>query len=150
MEAKECKRWDGCGAPICPLDKGSLVGGIWYPDEEICQLQAFCHESWIRNQKKISRKVRNRDYYFKLEMLSRNCIITAATEGLDPDFNDLDDNKAIERWLSSHPEKRLKSESELEILKKRFSEYRQGFTSDEKDQTAEQNMNLDGNSSRQI
>lgn len=150
MSAKDCKRYDGCSAPLCPMDENSLECSIWYPGEEICQLQAYCHETWIRNQKKIARKARNKDFYFNLEMLSQNCIITVATEGLDPDSSEFGDDGTVERWLINHPEKQLKSESEIEILKNRLSNYRQGLTSDKKDQSAEQNTSLDGISSREI
>ena len=112
MEAKECKRFDSCSAPICPL----YGGDIWYPDEEICKLQAYCHEPWIHNQKKIARKVRNKDFYFTLEMLCCNCIITTSTEGLDPDKTDYQDERAVKNWLRIHPEKRKLSEAKkLEI-----------------------------------
>ena len=76
-------------------------------------------------------------------MLNQNCIITVATEGLDPDNNNLDDNKATKKWLRDHPEKRLKSESEIEALKNHLLAYRQGLTSNEKDQSVKENVNLD-------
>ena len=109
MKEKECKRFDSCSAPICPLFGYS---GLWYPDEEICQSRKFNHEPWIRNQKKIDRKVLNKDFYFTKEMLERNCVITVATEGLDPDKSDLDDERALKDWLSKHPEKRKLSDVE--------------------------------------
>jgi len=139
MKAKECKRFDSCSAPLCPMDENSLSNGIWYPDEEICQLRIYCNEPWIRNQKKIARKVRNKDFYFTLEMLSRNCIITIATEGLDPDNNDLYDDLAVKRWLNKHPEKPTLSEAKKEELKSRLAKAKQKINPYKKESNGRQN-----------
>lgn len=125
MTAKECKRFDGCSAPLCPMDESSLNCGIWYPDEEICSIREFGRLDWIKNQKKIARKVRNKDFYFTSEMLSRNCVITVATEGLDPDKNDFNDDWAIKRWLAKHPGKKGISEEKREELAIKMNKVRE-------------------------
>jgi len=119
---KECNLFDECGAPICPLDEGKHA--VWYPDEEICRSNIHGRLPWIKRQRKISRKVRNRDFYFTPEMLCRNCVITAATEGLDPDKTDFNDQQAIKKWLDRHPEKIPLTAEEKEKLRKRLGELR--------------------------
>ncbi len=116
MRPQVCNRFDSCSAPICPLDKSSLENSVWYPDEEVCLLKDFSKLNWIRNQRKIARKVRNKDFYFTLEMLSRNCVITVATEGIDPDSNDFDDSRTVLHWLAMHPEKKEISKEDHEKL----------------------------------
>lgn len=119
--AKECSLWDGCNAPICPADKESLHSAIWYPTEGFCTSYAFCKLPWIRNQRKLARKVRNKDFYYTLEMLSHNCVITVATEGLNPDTTDYQDKTALKKWLKQHPKKREVSEEERENRRKMFN-----------------------------
>lgn len=127
LKACDCPRFDFCSAPICPLDKQSIRLSIWLPDDEICSLQEFSRDNWIRNQKKLQKKVRNRDFCFTHEMLCRNCVITAATEGIDPD-NDYDDlEKDVSKWLGKHPEKQSISDAKREELRKRMLRARQGL-----------------------
>jgi len=111
-ESEGCKRFDGCSAPLCPMDKGSLSNGIWYPMESYCTYRAYSNLLWVRRQRKISKKVRNQDFYFNYEMLCRNCRITAATEGLDADRTKITEAQQLKRWLKRHPEIRKISEAE--------------------------------------
>ena len=150
MDAKDCNRYDSCSAPHCPMDEWNLGRGIWYPDEEICQLQAFCKLGWIRLQKKIARKCRDTDGFFKLEMLERDCIISVAIKGIDPDDEYCTTEELTRQWLNNHPSKRIKSESEKEILKNRLLDYKKGLTLSKKDQSAEQNRNFESVSSRKL
>lgn len=120
--ARDCPRFDSCSAPLCPLDAGSLNGSIWYSDEEICTAQGFGQLPWIRNQKKISRRCRDTSGYFTLEMLSHNCQIKGGITGLDPDTTDIDDSRAVKKWLMAHPEKREISEEERQERRIRMIE----------------------------
>lgn len=126
--SRDCPQYRSCSAPICPLDKGSMDRAVWYPTEETCTLSAFRNLPWVKNQRKIARKVRNRDFYFTKEMLEQNCVITVATEGLDPDKTDIDDSKAVRRWLKQHPEKRKISEAEKEEARNRMFKLRGSLT----------------------
>jgi len=126
MKAEGCKSFDSCSVPFCPLDYGNMDCAIWYPDEPICMLQAFCHETWIRNQKKIAKKSRNVDFYFTRRMLEQNCVIGKEITGLDPDHD-----KDEVRWLKEHPKKRVISEAEREKLKNRMLELRKGLNPSE-------------------
>ena len=144
MNPTDCHRFDSCSAPICPLLGCS---GIWYPDEEICQAREYNHEPWIRNQKKIARKVRNKDFYFTKEMLERNCIITTATEGLDPDKSDLDDERALTDWLRKHPEKRKLSDAERAEIGLRL---KRGLDLIENEANYRQNSSSSGQSAKEF
>jgi len=57
----DCK-FESCSAPICPLDEQSLKKGIWYPGEEICHKRLGLQ--WIKIQRRIAKKVKNKDRYF--------------------------------------------------------------------------------------
>ena len=123
----ECKYFDTCDAPFCPADEKNLDNTIWFPDEEICKLQAFCHEPWIRNQKKIAKKSRNTDFYFTNRMLKQNCVIGRRIEGLNPEHDFFVRKRDEDRWLEDHPEKRILSEEERGKLQNLMMKARQGF-----------------------
>jgi hypothetical protein len=140
----ECKRFNSCSAPICPL----YEGGIWYPDEEICALKEYAKLGWIKYQKKIKRMTRVPEFFFTLRMLERNCIIGRAIEGLDPDH----DLNAMERdeanWLKKHPKKPEISEAKREELKNRVEKARHVLTLPEKDAIRIDSMRLHRHFSR--
>ena len=50
----DCKRFDRCGANICPLDP-DLERRTWFPDEEICRRKDFQQHPAIVAQKRIQR-----------------------------------------------------------------------------------------------
>jgi len=135
LTAKDCPQFDGCSAPICPLFGN---GGIWYPDEEICTSRSYSALSWIKQQRKIARKVRNKDFFFTYEMLNHNCIITVATEGIDPDNDIADTDTLVKRWLKKHSEKKPKTKEELELLRSRMTKIREGLTTKKNDQSVKE------------
>ena len=101
--SNECRHFDSCSAPLCPLDSSSLGGGLWYPDEEICRVRKFQQEQWLKNQKKL-KKVGNLDSgYFTKEMLDRRLIVRKGIKGIDPDK---DESRQLKRWLSEHPDRK--------------------------------------------
>lgn len=110
---EDCKKFNYCSAPLCPLDEESLRDGLWYPDEEICTTQPY--PNWIKTQRKIARRCKDKDKYFTYEMLDRNCVMGKGMVGLDPDR---DEKPQLKRWLRIHPPKRKLSEEEKEELRK--------------------------------
>jgi hypothetical protein len=143
MEAKLCKRFDSCSAPLCPMDESSLANGIWMPDEDICQLQTFCNLNWVRNQKKIARKSRNKDGYFTCKMLLRDCIVGKGVEGLDPDHDISDMEKDEARWLQQHPEKPKISDVKKQELKNRLMKLKLELYPLENDAIRRENLEID-------
>ena len=117
MTSPQCKRFDTCNAPLCPLDEQSLKHSIWYPDEEICRAKLFSALPWIKAQRKIAKRASRMDRYFTLQMLKRNCIIKKGIEGLDPD---LDEALQLKRWLKAHPVKKEPTDQERKVMRQRF------------------------------
>jgi hypothetical protein len=128
MTAPECKKYDTCNAPLCPMDAQSLAHGIWYPDEEICGMRTHTSLSWIKNQKKLLKRSGTADRYFTLQMLERNCIIRRGIEGLDPNY--LEDDQ-LKKWLRDHPEKRMLSKTEREKIGQKLAETQGGKNGDQ-------------------
>lgn len=137
--SRTCSKFDYCSAPICPVDQ---IGAIWYPFEETCTAHAFSSLPWVKQQRKIARKARNVDFFFNYEMLCQNCVITCATEGLDPDKTEINDERALELWLGKHPEKRELTEEEREIKRKSFNANVLSRTPVQKDQMALKNEGI--------
>jgi len=97
-EREECKMYEVCEAPFCPLEVNSLI--IWYAGEAICRERVHRNLPLIQAQRKIA-KVAPAGY-FTLEMLNRNCIIKTGMLGLDPDK---EEKLQLQLWLRNHPEK---------------------------------------------
>ena len=74
----ECKFYENCSAPLCPLDSGNHV---WFPDEGICRNKL----DWVKNQKKIAKKAKDREGYYTIDMLKQIQRVTAGIVGADPD-----------------------------------------------------------------
>lgn len=113
MIPSDCRKYDTCNAPICPLDEQSLKCGIWYPDEEVCPVRDYVALPWVQSQRKILKRAGRTDRYFTLSMLERNCIVKGGIEGLDPDEVEA---PQLKKWLGAHPEKRAISEKERHRL----------------------------------
>jgi hypothetical protein len=117
-----CKYFDeGCSAPLCPLDLESLNCGRWYPDEEICKNREFTNPTWIKNQKKIAKRARDKEKYFTIEMLNRNCAIAKGIVGLDPDRAE---EPQLKEWLKKHPELSEKEKERRKIFQESGKEKR--------------------------
>ena len=95
----KCPYFDTCDAPLCVNDASSLKNGIWYPDEPICKIRNA--PEWVKRQRKIAKKVREKNKYFTLEMLKHRARITAALEGLDPDKPHA---RQLKEWFEKHKE----------------------------------------------
>ncbi len=123
MQKWECRHFETCEAPLCPLDKVSLEHGIWYPDEGICKAKAYQSLEWIKNQKKIKKASdsNSSDTYYTVRMLNNHIIVRKGIKGLDPD-------KAVSKkdeqvWINARKiKKKTLSQEEkrkrLEALKK--------------------------------
>lgn len=118
MTSPQCKRYETCNAPLCPLDEQSLKHSIWYPDEEICRAKAFGALPWIKAQRKIAKRASRMDRYFTLQMLERNCIIRKGIEGLDPDQAE---EYQLKKWMKAHPERRVLSKEERASIGQRLA-----------------------------
>jgi len=105
MSPTECTAFHACSAPLCPLSD-MPDDFLWYPDEPVCT--KFNHE-WIRAQRKIAQRARDREKCFTVKMLKRNCQIRSGIIGIDPD-GDIEEQE--KRWLRKHSEKRKPTESE--------------------------------------
>ena len=105
-----------CGAPLCLLDP-KLASCCWFPDEEICKKNH--PPQWVKTQKKVQKRAKDKEKYFNFEMLNRNCIIKKGIVGLDPN---LPEEGQLKSWLKKHPAKRILTEEEREILRERFKE----------------------------
>jgi len=103
MTAAQCRLYETCLAPLCPLDRCSL-NGIWYSDEEICRSRTYGNLSWIRAQRKIARV--KAGGYFTLEMLNDIRTARKGMTGLDPNE---DEKIQIRRWIDLHEKKRSDS-----------------------------------------
>jgi hypothetical protein len=100
MTAAQCRLYETCLAPLCPLDRCSL-NGIWYSDEEICRSRTYGNLSWIRAQRKIARV--KAGGYFTWEMLNDIRTARKGMTGLDPNE---DEKSQLQRWIDLHEKKR--------------------------------------------
>jgi len=100
MTAAQCRLYETCLAPLCPLDRCSL-NGIWYSDEEVCRSRTYGNLSWIRAQRKIARV--KAGGYFALEMLNDIRTARKGMTGLDPNE---DEKSQLQRWIDLHERKR--------------------------------------------
>jgi hypothetical protein len=75
---------------------------------------------WIdyRVQRKIAKRTRDLTRYYTLEMLERNCVITKAIKGIDPDCRD--EQAAIKSWMKQHRPKALLSNEERQRRRELF------------------------------
>jgi len=112
----DCSSFKVCSAPLCPED---LTCDLWYPDEEICRAKDKSHR-WIKQQRKIQKKVRERHLYFTFAMLKRNSKIHTGTKGIDPD-GQTDEEIQIKRWLAKHPLKKGLSQAQKQEINKRLN-----------------------------
>jgi len=103
MSREDCKFFDSCSAPLCPLDEKSLERGIWYPDEEVCRHREFRALQWVKTQKKIAGRG-DPSTYFVLEMLDRNIIVRDNIKGLDPSKPLGTERAQLRKWLNSRKE----------------------------------------------
>jgi len=85
-----CPTYDGCKAPICPIDN-SFATAVWYADEPICMSRKFRREHWRIIQRKIVRvNLKNKvEGYFTLLALKESRRVDSRITGLKPDSTPL-------------------------------------------------------------
>ena len=110
----QCRYFEFCNAPLCPLDEKHLKTGTWYPDEDICRLRKIT--DWIKLQKKITKKTKDKDTYYSYEMLNRNCKVGTGMTGLNPNKPE---EPQLEEWLKKHPQKTLSEKQKNNLVEAR-------------------------------
>lgn len=80
----ECKHFETCEAPLCPLDD-NLDSCIWYSDEEICRSSIFKKLQWIRIQKRLRKRQVSADGFFTKFRLNTMYACSPQTKGANPD-----------------------------------------------------------------
>jgi len=114
-EREECKMYEVCEAPFCPLESNSLI--IWYAGEEICREREHKSLPWVQTQRKLA-KVKATGY-FTLEMLKQDCFIKAGIQGLDPDK---EERPQLQLWFKNHPQKQKISDEDRAQRRERMTE----------------------------
>lgn len=77
--------FEGCDAPLCPLQQNTIDGGVWYPDEPFCMSKKFRKIDWRKTQKKISKRATAEAGYFTVGMLKNIKRVANGIKGIDPD-----------------------------------------------------------------
>ena len=135
MDRDDCRHYDYCSAPLCPISSISLKKGIWYPDEEICRLKEYGKLEWVKNQRKIARKTNDTDTFYTVNMLDRKLQIRKGIKGLDPNAPN---TKAMEKkWIESRQVKRDLTDKEKEVLRERLRGIRKKIRQDSLKKQAE-------------
>jgi len=100
----ECKSFETCEAPLCPLQKNAMEHGVWYADEDLCRARQFQSLAWIRKQKRISKLgLTADDGFFSVKMLESLNRTTKSLKGADPD-----NFQSETQWLKQRGERRAK------------------------------------------
>ena len=111
FRSDQCRYFNSCSAPLCPSDAKHLKIEAWYPDEEICRLKTV--PNWIKIQKKIAKKTKDKNTYYTYEMLNRNCKVGSGMTGLNPDKPE---KPQLTAWLKKHPQKKALSKKQKKVL----------------------------------
>lgn len=82
MNVEECPSFEKCEAPLCPLYEDNKYS-VWYPDEDICN--KIGRPAWVKIQRKIKKRVIDRDSHYTIEMIESIGRVTPKTRGLDPE-----------------------------------------------------------------
>ena len=97
-QRNNCKYYDGCSAPLCPmLSEDENQNYIWYPDEEICKRTSNLPE-WVKQQRKVAKKANPDSYwfYFTLDMLKVRFRVTKSVKGIDPNK---EESPQLKQWF---------------------------------------------------
>ncbi len=114
MTSEQCRSFETCEAPLCPLEDCSNY--IWYPDEAVCKLRRVIPD-WVKKQRRIVKVGAPPDNYFTVEMLNVLNQIRKGITGANPD-----DEEGESKWLRQ--KRRVgtaKRNGELAITKKKKS-----------------------------
>jgi len=118
----ECRYYDSCSAPFCPLDTVTNGNAVWFPDEEICIVNEPPY--WVERQVKLSKRTKDRDTCYTFGMVKWRCMIKKNINGIEsPDT--LPKQKKAERvWMVAHKLKKPLSMKEREERCKRLENAR--------------------------
>lgn len=94
-----CRTFDTCCAPLCPLDPSSLENSVWFPEEPVCTRQGI---GFAKKQRKLMRKGIKRDTCFTFAMLERLWSISVGTSGINPEYEKVEVELT---WMKNHPQK---------------------------------------------
>jgi len=114
-EREECKMYEVCEAPFCPLEPNSLI--IWYAGEEICRDRVHRNIPLVQAQRKLAKV--DAVGYFTLAMLKQDCFIKVGIQGLDPDK---EEKTQLQLWFKNHPQKQKISDEDRAQRRKRMTE----------------------------
>ena len=121
MTDKNCKFYESCSAPLCPmlLDKQN-TNYIWYPDEEICR-KIKGLPSWVKQQRKIAKKAKpeNCCYYFILDMLKVRFRVASSVRGLDPNMDLEKEGQQLKAWRKKFKGTKKRKLTEAQKAQKR-------------------------------
>lgn len=93
-EPKDCPSFEGCSAPLCPLDQ-SFPYAVFYADEPICSSLKF-RPPFVKIQRRIAKRVCTPEAgYFTVKMLQSMSRVTPQTKGIDPNSR-----QSEEIWVS--------------------------------------------------
>jgi hypothetical protein len=86
----DCPSFEGCKAPLCPMDDSFNNGAIWYVDADVCVSLKFRREHWYRIQRRIKKlsMVYPVDGYFTSGMLKRIMRVRKGVAGLSADAHE--------------------------------------------------------------
>ena len=118
----DCRHFDTCSAPICPLDESSLKNCTWFANEDICKLKQT--PRFVRNQKTIQKRSRDNETYYTHPMLNRDFIIKAGITGIDPDQEAAQAHQAEKKWIKDHPEKKPLSDEQIKTRSEHMKKIR--------------------------
>ena len=81
-----CPSYGKCSAPLCPLDDKTLQTCIWYPDEPICVRHNLPDTKWLKVQRRIAKRTKNRDTFYRLSDLRRIRRVSPSIKGHNPNI----------------------------------------------------------------
>jgi hypothetical protein len=116
-----CKFYEGCSAPLCPvLSDEQNSKYIWYPDEEICRKRKGLPD-WVKQQRKIAKKAKPEyfGYYFTLGMLKVRFRVTSSAKGLDPNMDLEKEGLQLKAWHKKYKGTKKRKITEAQRAQKR-------------------------------
>ena len=119
----ECRHYDYCSAPLCPLEREGLFQRTWYIHEEICIVNEPPY--WVERQEKLRKRTKNKTTCYTFAMIKHKCMIKFGINGIQPSMNTMSQqNKLDKEWIKNHKLKKPLSIAEREIRIKRLEKAR--------------------------
>ena len=113
--SNECRLFETCEAPLCPLQENAIKHGVWYADENICRARKFQSLPWVKKQKRIAKlRLTAEDGFFSVKMLESLNRTTKSLKAGDPD-----DFDSEAKWLKQRAGKRARVSQERRNSKAR-------------------------------